>query len=176
MNDPKYIHIYISSKCHKCLKNIHVQISRRLMNPPTPMSTKMGINYPIQKWAPKPIHKKIGTQGALRAPPHVLCQLEVPHQLGPSSLGGIRPVIVAPCYCFSMDQGSPLYSVHPHTAPGPPHPIYGPTYSQVNPIKPARSVFAGPLASPRISLRLSPWSCTNFISSSPLSNPRLYRH
>jgi hypothetical protein len=67
------------------------------MNPPTPMSTKMGINHPIQKWDPKPVHTKIGTQGAPIAPPlGPMSARGAPPVGGPPGLGGSRPVIVSP--------------------------------------------------------------------------------
>jgi hypothetical protein len=104
------------------------------MNPPTPIGTKMGINYPIQKWAPKPIHTKIDTHSAPRAPPPgPLSAGGAPLAGGPPGPGGSDQSSFPPLLLLLDGSGSAtLPVIHPHTAPGPPHPRYGPTCPQVH--------------------------------------------
>jgi hypothetical protein len=78
-------------------------------------------------------------------PPQVLCQLEVPHQLGVLQVqGAVDQSSFAPRYSCSVDQGPATPSTHPHTAPGPSHPRCGPTYPLTHPVEPPRTIDAGP--------------------------------
>jgi hypothetical protein len=51
-------------KVIKCFTKTRYTIARGIMSPITPMSTKMGIKYPLQSQSPK-----LNTQGAPRASP-----------------------------------------------------------------------------------------------------------
>jgi hypothetical protein len=95
----KYIHIYIYIYIMEVIsvyKKYTCTISLRPMNPPTLMSTKMGIKYPMKKWSPNTIHTIINTHGPLDLPPSPLSAGGVPPAGGPLGPGGSRPIIVSP--------------------------------------------------------------------------------
>jgi hypothetical protein len=126
-------------------KNIQ-SISCRPMNPLTPMSTKNGYQVPYTKSGSQAHTYKNDTQGAPRAPPKVLCQPEVPHQLGALQLQEAVDQSSLPPPLLLYGLGSTTLLVPPHTSPGPPHPGCGPICPQAHPVEPARNVFTDPPA------------------------------
>jgi hypothetical protein len=74
------IYIYIYNQSVISVYKKYIYIARRPVNPPTPIGTKMGINYPIQNGLPSLYIQNPDTHGAPRAPPP-----------GPLSAGGAPP-------------------------------------------------------------------------------------
>jgi hypothetical protein len=128
--------IYIDNQSVINVYKKYIYIARRPVSPLTPIGTKMGISYSIQNGLPS-LYIQNPTLMVPPDLPQVLCQLEVPHQLGALQVQGITNQSSLPPLLLFDISGSATMSKHPHTTPGPSHPGCGPTCPPVHLIEPS---------------------------------------